>query len=273
VRRIPLFAATAAWVLAGTAAIGQDLLPDLAVDPAYLDDREFVTDIIPGRLHLRLSNSTPNLGEGPLFIFGGEGSGNTQPVFQRIFQQGGGFRDREAGLFIFHPTHHHVHVNRWAQYSIRSVLPGDGIGPILYKGGKTSFCLLDSGRYWGPEPVAGTIPFSPQFRTCGDDVQGISVGYHDLYPKYLPDQWIDITGITPGEYWLESVVDPDDQFEELDETNNVARVKLVIIDGELPVPDEIPLERGVPWSLSIVLVLAGAGALALGAGQRGNART
>ena len=277
-RRIPLIAIVA-WLPLASSTIAQDLLPDRAVDDRFLNSAtnpahqyEFVTDIIPGRLHIRFSNSTPNLGAGPLLIYGGEPSGGGQIVYQRIFQAGGRFRDRQAGLFIFHPTHNHVHVNRWAQYSIRTVLPGDGVGPVLRKGGKTSFCLLDSGRYNGPEPVLGTVPNGPQFFTCSSDIQGISVGWHDLYPKYLPDQWIDITGLGPGEYWLESVVDPDNQFEESDETNNVARIKLVIAEGELPVPDEIPLDRGVKWYASIVLILAGAGALALRAGRRGNAR-
>ncbi len=268
-RRIPLIAVL---LLAASTARAIDLLPDLIVNPARLSDYQFITNIIPGRLHIRLSNATPNIGYGPLFIYGGDPAADGQVVYQRIFQSQGGFRDRESGLFLYHPAHNHVHVNRWAEYTIRTVLPADGVGPVLRTGGKTSFCLLDSNRYTGPEVVLGTPPSFARFLSCGSDVQGISVGFEDLYPKSLPDQWIDITGLGPGEYWLESVVDPDNQFEEVDESNNVARIKLVIADGELPIPDEIPLDRGLLWYASIVLLLAGAGALALRAGRRGNAR-
>jgi hypothetical protein len=254
---------------AAATAHADDLLPDLIVNPARLSDRAYVTNIIPGRLHIRLSNATPNIGYGPLFVFAGDPVGGSQAVYQRIFTSEGGFRDRAAGYFLFHPTHRHFHVNDWARYRIRSVLPSDGVGPVLRKGSKTSFCLLDSAKYTGSEVVLGTVPASRQFFSCGDDVQGISVGYEDLYSKDLPDQWIDITGLGPGEYWLESEVDPDNNFEEVDETNNIARIKLVIAQGELPVPDEIPLDRRVPWLLAIVLIFSGAGALALGAGRRG----
>jgi hypothetical protein len=267
VRSIRLIAG-ALMLAAAPGAQGDDQLPDLIVNPARLSDYEYVTNIIPGRVHIRLSNATPNTGYGPLFLFAGESIGGGQVVFQRIFTTDGGFRDREAGFFVFHPTHSHFHVGNWARYSIRTVLPGDGVGPILRQGGKTSFCLLDSARYTGPEPIGGTPPASPQFRTCGDDVQGISVGYEDLYPKSLPDQWIDITGLGAGEYWLESVVDPENQFEEVDDTNNVARIKLIIAPGELPAPGEIPLDRRLPWLLTVVLLLTGGGTLALRAAEQ-----
>jgi hypothetical protein len=268
VRTIPLIAA--ALTFAASQARGQDLLPDLIINEtafnypdSVTEPFEYVTDIIPGRVHIRFSNATPNIGDGPLFVHGGEVVGTGQVVYQRIFQSGGGFRDREAGFFVFHPAHSHVHVNRWAEYRIRAVLPGDGVGPILRKGGKTSFCLLDSRRY----DASGSS--TPTFRSCGSDMQGISLGWEDLYTKNLADQWIDITGLSPGEYWLESEVDPFNQFQEIDETNNVGRVKITISPGELPVPDEIPLDRGLPWYASIVLLLVGAGALALKAGRRG----
>jgi hypothetical protein len=54
------------------------------------------------------------------------------------------------------------------------------------------------------------------------------VGWLDVYSKNLPDQWIDITGIPDGEYWLESESDPDDAILESDETNNITRIKVII---------------------------------------------
>lgn len=271
ITRLACFGLAALLLPPGAASAG-DLLPDLIVNPDTLQDHEFVTDIIPGRLHIRLSNSTPNIGEGPMIIQAGEILDGEQIVLQEIFDDFGGSRTRPAGVFVFHPSHNHFHINNWAQYHIREVLPGDGVGDILYSGYKTSFCLLDSRVYTGPEPIAGVPPGSPQFFTCSDDRQGISVGYEDLYDKSLPDQWIDVTGLQPGEYWLESVVDPKDQILELDETNNTDRIKLVIAPGDLPTPDEIPLNPRLPWALAAVLVLTGGGILARRAATRGTIR-
>lgn len=263
--------ACAAFALAGAAAWSTparatDLLPDMIVDTARLQDYVLVKNVIPGRVHIRFTNATANIGQGPLFIYPGAATANTQPVFQRIFLSQGGFRDREAGVFVFHPTHNHFHFGAWAQYSIRAVLPGDGIGPVLREGGKTSFCLLDSSRYTGPGNVASA---TRQFVTCGSSTQGISVGWEDLYSRTLPDQWIDITGLAPGEYWLESIVDPKNQVEESDETNNVGRIKINLTADILPVPDEIPAGRGFPIALLVVLLFTGVGTLALRAGAWG----
>ena len=63
----------------------------------------------------------------------------------------------------------------------------------------------------------------------GTDVSGISVGWADLYDYTIDFQWIDVTGLPSGQYWLESVADPDDRLLETDETNNAARA-LVNLD-------------------------------------------
>ncbi|MCP4890142.1 MAG: hypothetical protein GY904_26510, partial [Planctomycetaceae bacterium] len=56
-------------------------------------------------------------------------------------------------------------------------------------------------------------------------------GWTDVYTRGLANQWIDITGIPDGEYWLEVVVDPESQLLESDETNNVTRIIVDITDG------------------------------------------
>ncbi|MEN0020297.1 MAG: lysyl oxidase family protein, partial [Planctomycetota bacterium] len=117
----------------------------------------------------------------------------------------------------------------WAQFSLREILPGDGIGDIVAQGAKTSFCIIDL------EVHDNTLPnfaVRSEFNSCGSIIQGLSVGWIDIYGKYLDGQWIDITNVPPGEYWLESVVDPDDHFVESDETNNAAYVKVTIPSGD-----------------------------------------
>ena len=217
-----------------TAQTPVDLLPDIITNPAPLMDTDIVSDVEPGRIHLLLSNATPNIGDGPLEVYGVEpkdhdDGAETQPVMQRIYRSDGSFYDREAGLFEHHPTHHHTHLQDWSRYRIREILPNDGVGDVVAEGDKTSFCLLDSRAYDKNLPGA---PASPVFRHCDDGTQGISVGYEDLYDKSLPEQWIDITDVPDGEYWLESEADAGNVILEKDETNNVARVKVVIDKGD-----------------------------------------
>lgn len=250
-------------IFASFSAHAIDLLPDMIINPARLNDYVLTKNIVPGHVHIRFSNATANVGRGPLYIHPAQQSGGGQIVQQRIFQSQGGYRDRDAGVFLYHPTHNHFHFGSWAQYTIRAVLPGNAVGPVLRTGGKTSFCLLDSARYNGPVPILGSRPSSAQFRTCGDDSQGVSVGWEDLYSRTLPDQWIDITGLAPGSYWLESEVDPTNLIEEIDDTNNVGRIMITLTPGQMPVPDEIPLNPRLPIVLSVVLLLMGAGTLAL----------
>lgn len=208
---------------------GVELLPDLFVwaDPAqeylygwYLDRTE-----IPGRALLRLSTATPNVGAGPLEL---RGSSNEPGVYQRIYLSGGGYHDRYAGTFTFHSGHGHLHFDNWMNFRLRSVLTNNGVGDIVVAGDKTSFAILDLSRY---NPNLPGSPPSAQY--AGGLVQGLSVGWADVYSANLQDQWIDVTEIPSGRYWLEAIVDPADSIKESDESNNVSRI---LIDLTVPPP-------------------------------------
>jgi len=222
---------------AHTAAVAQsDLLPDIIIDEQRLYDN------YQSGNELRLSNGTCNIGEGKFYIYGGADNGDgTQEVWQRIFRTDGSYYDTLASNFIYHPTHGHIHVENWANYHLREVLPGDGVGDIVASGGKTSFCILDLIQYDLGLPNADP---NGQFFSCSSQTQGLSVGWEDVYSSGLDGQSIDITGIPDGEYWLESVVDPENKFIELNENNNYARIKVTIgsttgpIDPDAYEPDD-----------------------------------
>jgi hypothetical protein len=147
----------------------------------------------------------------------------TQPVYQRIYNDAvsfENFEDRLAGAFVFHPTHGHIHFEGFTRYNLRTVLPNDGVGEVVASAEKVSFCLLDLDGC--DTPIIGA-PERSRYPSCGT-VQGISVGWADVYEEGLPDQWIDVTGVPYGEYWLEVVADPDNHLLELDESNNAARI-------------------------------------------------
>ena len=224
-KRCALTALLAA-ALPPAAAHAVDWLPDMIVRASDLYDNDISTGVVPGRVHLRLSNGTANIGLGPLHIMGGEPNGDgTQQVLQRVFADDGSFYDRLAGNFIHHPTHGHVHFEGWALYQLREILPGDQVGEVLAAGEKTSFCLIDGGIQDSSLP---NFQGSSTYTSCGATVQGISVGWYDVYGKYLNGQNIDITDVPDGTYWLESIVDPDGTVVESDETNNITRIKVTI---------------------------------------------
>lgn len=226
----------------------EDWLPDMIVDTAFLEDHEVRNDIKPNRNHLIFSNAMANIGDGPLYIFAPKPKDKhrgelTQKVKQRIFRSDGSHYNRLAGHFVFHPQHDHTHFEDWAIYRLREILPNEEVGDVLATSHKTSFCLLDSYEYDLSLPNA---PDDPQFFVCTAELQGISVGYEDLYDKSIPGQWIDVTDIPNGEYWLESEVDPENNVLEKDETNNIGRIK-VTIDKEIvdPDPDPEPNPTGI----------------------------
>lgn len=208
-------------------SLARPILPDLTVEPSYLLDNSL--GIEGGRSILRVSTGTPNIGEGKLRLEGvfPANADGTQDVLQRIYDTNGNYYDRLAGKFSYHTGHNHIHVDNWCVFRVREILPGDGVGPILAEGAKISFCIFDLRVH------DATLPnFDPdgEFRSCGGFVQGLSVGWMDIYSKSLEGQTVDVTDVPPGEYWLEAVVDPDDSFIESDETNNSAMVKVQITD-------------------------------------------
>lgn len=212
------------------------LLPDIIIRQDDLYDNQIFTTGFPPKTFIRFSNGTPNVGDGKLYVYGtGVDNGDgTEDIMQRIFYPGGGFIDRAAGQFVFHPSHNHIHVEEWCEYRVRQVLPNDGVGDIVVKGAKTSFCILDLAVY---DPSLPNYDPNGEFLSCSTTVQGLSVGWLDIYDKTLAGQSIEITGVPAGTYWLESHADPNDAFLERDESNNTERIKFTIGGGGAINPD------------------------------------
>lgn len=206
--------------------LGKDLLPDLLVwtNTAnsylygwYLDQDEPTE---PGRTLLRVSTATPNIGAGQLEL---EGSSTAPGVYQRIYRADGSSYERFAGNFTFHPGHGHLHFDNWINLHLRAVLTNDGVGDIIASGDKTSFAIIDLVHY---DPSLPGSPNSGEY--SGGLLQGLSVGWADIYSADLPDQWIDVTYVPAGRYWLEGIVDPADSILESNETNNAARILITL---------------------------------------------
>lgn len=196
------------------------LLPDLK--PWANQSLGFLYDWTVQGNDLRLTSAVANIGEGALELRGGATVGTVQEVYQRIFDTDGSYTDVLAGTFIYHIEHDHIHFEEFAEFRLRAVTADGGIGDIVAAGDKVSFCLLDVERYG----AQGTDV--PHYLSCGQ-IQGISVGWADVYDRGLPGQSIEITNVPDGEYWLEVVADPLNHIMESDETNNVTQIKINLV--------------------------------------------
>lgn len=178
---------------------------------------------------LRFSNTVVNAGDGPLELRP-ENVGETTTAYQRVLTPDGQgwvlVSEQPVGTFVFHPQHSHWHFEAFSEYQLRRVRPDGGIGRLLRETeDKVSFCVADSLSIFANLPHASPVGVYPT--TCAQSaIQGLSVGWGDRYAWQLYGQWVDVTGIPTGRYWLTSSADPLDLIDETDETDNRSAVLL-----------------------------------------------
>ena len=267
-----------------------DLLPDIELGhpPFYLLNQTYGVieysqtgnGVDNGRL--KISVSTPNTGHGPLeirttnvFVCGTDTFIGTAPsicpdgitypmilVNQRIYHKSGStmtYYDRPAGTMTYHPTHGHMHVDNWGNYTLRTKDPNEPNPlnwPILGSGTKLAFCVEDYGNCPGASYVGHCLDTAgnqlnsstdfPNYGlgggayNCSPSVQGISSGYVDIYWTSLDGMWINMpAGLCNGEYWIVTEVDPNHNFTEENEGNNVYAAPFTLTKQE-PNPATTP---------------------------------
>ena len=221
-----------------------DLLPEMTASAMDIMFHHSET-ASPG--HLIFSNSTPNIGGGPLEIHGIDSCfcGTTpvscldtlcpdstpvkQLVIQRIYHRNGNtmtYYDRQAGTMFYDRDHGHTHIDDWSSYTLRRSTPNPDATtwPIIGSATKTSYCLVNLSNcdfnYGFCVDSAGRvlhtvdIPNS-NFGTvsgCGID-QGIYPGNLDTYDESenLPGITLPV-GTCNGDYYIVSITDPDNHF-------------------------------------------------------------
>jgi hypothetical protein len=207
------------------AASAHDLLPDLGM--ARLTDLR-VDKTAGGRRLLRYSTTIVNVGTGAFEVRGARTSPTEMNAAQRIFDSGGAFRDVVTpGTLVFGGDgHNHWHVN---ELETSELLRLDN-GHRSATGAKRGFCFWDNVAF--RLSLAGA-PAGYVYRSTGCGTtdsatvgMGLSVGWGDEYPATLPDQYVDITGVTPGHYRLRVSADAQNWFTEVNEGNNVTWVDI-----------------------------------------------
>ena len=193
--------------LAASGAFG--VLPDLVVNSARLQysvevQRRYIAD---GSCSV-VEGCTPAAGLRKLLLFD-VGVANIGKEDLVIGQPGNG-----AYPFVYSPCHAHFHLNQFAIYKLLTLNFGN-----VVKARKQGFCLRDDKEYkQGASSGSGF--------TCG--YQGISAGWQDVYDKSLDCQWLDVTGVPPGDYYLSVRVNPFRVFPESNYNNNQVLIRITI---------------------------------------------
>ena len=210
------------WMIASILLAAPDglaqLLPNLKPFPPA--DVAIVPDQQTGGTKLIFATRTWNNGEGPMELRAVEVGGN-HIVSQRIYDGHGGFADHVVGTFVHVPNHDHFHFEGYALYTLE---PAGGGSPIT--GSKTSFCLLDNIRV---NTSLARAPRKPVYTSCGIMVQGISVGWGDIYGNALDGQKLPFTG-PDGDYLLKIQIDPggvlDESNDTIDDNTSCAQLRV-----------------------------------------------
>lgn len=196
-------------------------LPDLISDPPIIWRNKTVFDQTKGKTirAMTFDGYLHNIGEGSLDV-----EGNPQvegDVVQRIW-------DGEEWETVSLPTvryetddgHNHFHLIGAVEYSLWS----EDRETEVIKADKTGFCLVDSEQL---EPGNAGFYSMQRFEYCEVDQpdseelrMGISPGWRDTYDANITMQWVDISNVKPGRYWVSAITDPNDEIVESDEENN-----------------------------------------------------
>jgi hypothetical protein len=215
----------------GGASAASPVLPDLVADPpGDSAPPQVYTDASGTRLLLRFDGFVHNRGTGALEMRGSSRvGGEMSSVQQRIFDSDGGAVDTvhdPAARILFEPSdgHNHWHLRNAAGYALWNEARTAQVGAS----NKVGFCLVDSAHVdpHGPITKAYTSANTGFCRQgvpeAQEVVMGVSAGWRDVYSRFLPFQWVDISDVAPGRYRLRSTVDPDGVITEADEVNPAA---------------------------------------------------
>ena len=239
-------------VCKNTATTDCDLLPDLVC--SYIIVRNGAYESVG---NVDFPNAVINIGSGPVemkptgscycdttpvvctTILCPNGNPPKEQINQRIYHKNNGvmtYYDRPAGFQSYHPSHNHVHVQDFTQFSLRikTANPDPRQWPFITQSVKQGYCLINMGDCDSQDSVCMsngqviTNSMIPNYNLgtvtgCGPQGQGIFVGRFDLYGSGSGQEII-APGICNGDYYIVAVIDPFNNFLEEDETNNVIAV-------------------------------------------------
>jgi hypothetical protein len=159
---------------------------------------------------------------GPLIIHGHRSTTAEPMMADQIIDHGDGQTSRpNIGQLVYEEypgsvSHRHWHYKGFVRYQLRSASDLSVVRPD----NKAGFCLADptyAPDYCGSlKPGALTVD------------EGMGPGTTDYYNPNLEGQYIDVTDVAPGDYWLVHWVNSGKEICETNYTNNAAAVKITL---------------------------------------------
>ncbi len=213
------------------------LYPDLISDDPQ-PQGGVVEQVVNGdnRLLLKFDGYVTNVGDGPLEVSGNPqltDSADPNAMQQRAKDTLGNWHVITSPTVQYElaDDHNHFHLMEIGRYSLWNSDKSAEAAPAQ----KIGFCLYDiepaeGEDYSGsadPKVYTGTVT---QFCDQGspestDLVMGTGAGWRDVYGWHLTYQWIDVSNVAPGEYWLANEADPFDRIVETNENNPIGFAK------------------------------------------------
>jgi hypothetical protein len=223
------------WSVAlSPSALAADRLPDLGM--ARVTDLR-IEKTSDGRRLLRYTTVIVNVGTGPFELAGSRSSTDDTQMGaeQRVYRDAGDPRLVPTGATMVFggDGHNHWHVRDLETSKLIRLDNGSKVGT----GAKRGFCFFDNTKY--RLSLTGA-PQSPVYTGCGRSsdlkvTMGLSIGWGDAYHWWLPDQYVDITGLTSGRYRLRVTADAKRWFIESRDSNNATWVDLQLKGPRLQV--------------------------------------
>ena len=208
------------------------LLPDLRqLPPAH---PRVMQGRLPGsaRFVVGFSSSVVNVGAGPLVVVGSRATAKGWMRADQLVHAAISAPVTVPGVgtirYVRRRDHAHWHLLPFETYELRRA--GDPAAALRAR--KVGFCLGDGFEAQLTRTLPGKPP-KPVFKGCGRNsrdllrlVEGISVGYGDVYTPTLTGQSFDVSALAAGEYVVVHRVNPDRLLRESDYGNNAASLRL-----------------------------------------------
>ena len=188
---------------------------------------------------LRWDQGEYNFGAGPLELHNYSNVGDGTNLWQRTYWTNGDVTQAEAGEVRFSSTHGHFHAQGFQAIGLYERNADGSAGELVATPPDKGICMVDIenanfGRTDRPtHPLQMDLPGTCDNATHSDPndptypnelylQMGITVGYADVYPWFVADQYMDVSNLPDGRYILRSTVNESRKIRESDYENNTA---------------------------------------------------
>ena len=186
---------------------------------------------------LRWDQGLMNLGAGPFEIRAYPNNGNGTDAFQAIYNSDGSYTERRAGIAHFATAHGHIHYEGFDDTGLYTINPDGSPGRLVQAMVDKGRCAVDTENVRFGKPGDGPPHYYVPSTCDTNDNQdakdpvypnaeyfrsGISPGWDDTYPWFIPDQYIDITNVPDGRYLIVDRINVSGNVLEADRGNDTS---------------------------------------------------